>query len=381
MVRMKAFFLSQPLKSSLFGTLFFAFAAGLLAFPSEVKAAVLDSIFSCLTVLAPSLFPFLALTSFAVNSGASEAIGKVLGWAARLLFRLPSICAATLFLSFAGGYPAGAKGVSLLLQEGKITRSQAGRMMIFCVNPGIAFVVTFVGSGLLGSPQTGWQLFWAVTFSGLLLGVISSLFVKFPEKTQLQPQQKAKNALIRSASDACSSLLKLSACVVLFSGFTALLHGSGIFQVLVKLMSRTGLLPPPLAASGLSFSLEVTKGALDSAALRVGPELFAFGLAFGGLCVHLQIFSFFESFPLPKWKFFSLRLLHGLFAVGMLKLWKHFLPETSQAAFQLYTPLPQNFGGLSTSMAGGASLLLMCCAFLLVLSKENDCETGQAVIK
>ena len=123
------------------------------------------------------------------------------------------------------------------------------------------------------------------------------------------------------------------------------------------------------------------QGALDSAALRVGPELFAFGLAFGGLCVHLQIFSFFESFPLPKWKFFSFRLLHGLFAVGMLKLWKHFLPETSQAAFQLYTPLPQNFGGLSTSMAGGASLLLMCCAFLLVLSKENDCETGQAVIK
>lgn len=381
MVYMKTFFSQKAWKPKLFGALFLALAAALLAFPSEIKAAVLESIFSCLTVLAPSLFPFLALTSFAVHSGAGEAIGRALGGVSRYLFRLPPICAATLFLSFVGGYPAGARGISLLLREGKITSKQAGRMLLFCVNPGIAFVVTFLGGGLLGSVQTGWLLFWAVTLSGLLLGLISSLFAEFPERVVPPSQAEGKNVLIRSAADACSSLWKLSACVVLFSGLTATLHGSGIFQLLVRLISRTGLLSSPLAASALSFSLEVTKGAADAATLRAGPEMFAFGLAFGGLCVHLQVFSFFESLPVSKWKFFSFRFLHGFFAMGILKLLVHFLPNAAQASFQLQTPISQSFGGLSTSMAGGASLLLMCCAFLLVLSKEDNCETGQGVIK
>ena len=99
--------------------------------------------------------------------------------------------------------------------------------MLFCVNPGIAFVVTFLGGTVLGSFSAGWLLFLSVTAAGILLGVFTGLFAKFPEEKFVPVPAVPRGAVIRSAVDACSGILKMSACVVLFSGFTAILHGSG----------------------------------------------------------------------------------------------------------------------------------------------------------
>ena len=43
-------------------------------------------------------------------------------------------------------------------------------------------------------------------------------------------------------------------------------------------------------------------------------------MSFGGLCVHLQLFSLFPEFPLSKGKFFLFRLLHGFLASGIFLL-------------------------------------------------------------
>ena len=45
---------------------------------------------------------------------------------------------------------------------------------------------------------------------------------------------------------------------------------------------------PSQAAACLAFLLEVTGGMGAAAQLGVGPLFYAFGLAFGGLCVHMQ---------------------------------------------------------------------------------------------
>lgn len=360
---------------------FLAFFCALIFSAEEVKEAVLDSILTCLTVLAPSLFPFLALTSFAVNSGASEALGRLMGGVPRYLFRLPRVCTAALLLGFLGGYPAGAKGVSLLLKSGKITPDQAGRMMLFCVNPGIAFVVTFLGGSLLKSFSLGWLLFFSVTLSGILLGFLFSLFEKLPKEESCSPVRPERNALIRCAQDASASLLRLCSCVILFSGVIALLHGTGAFQALVRLISELPFLSKPAAAALLSFSLEVTKGSFDAASLGASLPIFAFGLAFGGFCVHLQVFSCFEEFPISKRKFFLSRFLHGLLSVAVCLLLRRFSPSFQEASFLLSSPAPVFSGGFRASAAGGASLLLMCCAFLLFLSRQSDCNMEENLLK
>lgn len=359
---------------------FAAYCAALLFYPNQVRDSTLQSILYCLTVLTPSLFPFMALTSFAVNSGANEVIGRLLGGISKYVFRLPKACTATIFLSFIGGYPAGARGVSLLLEEGAVDREQAGRMLLFCVNPGIAFVVTFLGGTILGSFAAGWMLFFSVCIAGILLGFLTGLRAKLPkEAPRAEAGKSRQGALIRCATDASSSVVKMCACVVLFSGFTAILHGSGLFGLLTHALSLPQIFTPMECASLLSFFIEVTGGAGDAAALGVGPAFFAFGLAFGGLCIHLQVFSFFRDAPVKKGKFLLFRFLHGLLAalvyLGLSRLFPRATATLASA------PAGAALGGLGMTAAGGISLLLLCAAFLLIATKgREDCGNDKKLL-
>lgn len=342
-------------------------SAALIAFPQAVTEGVGASLRYCLAVLTPSLFPFMALTSFAVNSGAGEALGRVLGGAVRSLFRLPPICAAPILLSFFGGYPAGARGASLLLERGEITREQAGRMLLFCVNPGIAFVVTYLGGSVLHSFRAGWILFCSVTLSGLLLGLLSRLGAPAPEQDRGSQPPPAAGALIRSASDASRSVLSMCACIVLFSGFTAVLRASGAYALLCGLLARISPFSQGEAAALLSFVLEVTGGVGDAASFQAGPAFYAFGLAFGGLCVHLQVFSFFRGFPGRRWKFFLFRFLHGLLSAGITLVLIRLVPGEPAEALAHGAVRAAPFAG---TLAGGASLLLLSMAFLLIAGER-----------
>mgnify|MGYP001851483989 CR=1 FL=1 len=351
---------------------FVTFGAALLCYPVQIRENVTASVLYCLSSLVPSLFPFMVLASFGVRSGAGEILGQFMAPVTRYVFRLPKICGATLLLSFFGGYPAGARGISLLLEEGKITSEQAGRMMTFCVAPGAAFVVTFLGCGVLDSLSMGWLLFFSITLSGLLLGFFTGLGKPLPEEpgSTAQPEP-AGQALIRSISDASSATVKMCGCILLFAGFTAILRGSGIFQTLAQLISSTGLLDYGEVAVCLSFLLEVTGGTGDAALFGAGPLLYAFGLAFGGLCVHMQVFSFFSQLPLSKGKFFLYRFLHGILSAGLCFLLGRFLPLSSQPVWAAASQ-PVSYGTTASTAAGGLSLLLMCMAFLLFVTQRSQ---------
>lgn len=350
---------------------FLAWSVALLLYPAQVRDSVAASVFYCVSSLTPSLFPFMVLASFGVRSGAGEYLGRFLAPITCGVFRLPRVCGATLLLSFLGGYPAGARGVSLLLEEGKITPEQAGRMMTFCVAPGAAFVVTFLGCGVLGSLQVGWLLFASVTLSGLLLGIITGIGKGIPPQPKEQKPTPYQPALILSIGDASSATVKMCGCILLFAGFTGALTGSGILQTLANLLAATQWVNSSQATVLLSFLWEVTGGAGDAARMGASPIWYAFGLAFGGLCVHLQVFSFFNNFPLPKWKFFLFRFLHGFLAAGIFFLLARAMPWPSQPVW-VAASQPVSYRLTAATTAGGLSLLMMCVAFLIYIRPESS---------
>lgn len=343
----------------------------LISFPELVKDSVRNSLLYCITALVPSLFPFMVLSSFAVYSGAGDLFGRCFDFPARFLFRLPSVCVFPIIMSFIGGYPTGARCASLLLSEGKINEEQAGRMLLFCVNPGIAFVVTFLGGGILQSFSLGWLLFWAITLSGMILGILSGLRSPIPEKRVQNSQAAHKGALILSVSDASKSVCVMCACIMLFAGFTALLRGSGILRFLSGALRAVLPVTPMESAALLSFLLEVTGGTGAAAQFRVSPPFYSFGLAFGGLCVHLQVFSFFRALPVRKWKFFLFRVLHGLLAALLCFAFSALMPGTVVNAWAAAGGVKE-ISAFSGTAAGGLSLLFLCMAFLLITSQGRN---------
>ena len=132
----------------------------------------------------------------------------------------------------------------------------------------------------------------------LLLGVITAFRAPLgPEPCPVERPMPLAPALMASVRDASRSTLMMCACVVLFSGFTSILLGSGLYGILAAKLARTGLFSPFESAAVLAFLLEVTGGVGEAARFQCAGVFYAFGLAFGGLCVHLQVFSFFSEIP------------------------------------------------------------------------------------
>jgi hypothetical protein len=75
----------------------------LLVFSKECANGALSGIEMCLNVLIPSLFPFMAVSSFIVKSGIADLLGKPFGKITKTVFGLSPCFAPILLLSVTGG--------------------------------------------------------------------------------------------------------------------------------------------------------------------------------------------------------------------------------------------------------------------------------------
>lgn len=332
----------------------FAFAGGILVAPQTAAEGVRSGLTLCGQVVIPSLFPFLALSAFVVQAGLAHRAGRFLRPVTKALFRLPGAAGSAVFMSLIGGYPVGARMTAQLLDAALITKKQAQRMLLFCVNSGPAFLISAVGAAMLQSRRAGLILCASLTASALLIGCFSRFFAKGePEGEAAAPRQPAlpaAQALVEAAAQGCAGIVSICVWVILFSCVAALL----------------GLLPMPGALRLLlQCFLEVTSGCAAAAGRAPLPVL-ALTLGWGGLCVHCQVLRDVGRAGLPLPLFFCGRAANGLLACLLSEgLFRLFPCET--AAFSNHVrALPEAFAASAPVAAG---MLFMCA--LLILEVEG----------
>ena len=143
-------------------------AALLLLRPQEAAAAVRDGLGLCAGTVIPSLFPFFAVISLLLQLGLAESLQSICGPLMKPLFRMRGICALPLLAGLLGGYPSGAKTAASLYEQGRISRQEAELLLGFCDNCGPAFLLGYVGAGILGDLRTGAVLFAVHALSAVL---------------------------------------------------------------------------------------------------------------------------------------------------------------------------------------------------------------------
>ncbi len=338
-----------------------------VAFSKNASQGAALGLKRCAETLVPSLFPFMALCIFSIQSGFAKRVGKWLAPITRALFYLPSCAGTTILIGLVGGYPVGARSISSLLDAGQINREQARRMLCFCVGAGPAFVISAVGVAMLHSLTAGMLLFGIQAGCALLLGIILGLRARW-KKVPLKEPDSAKDtekvpmaeALVRSVEDAATSTLVMCAFVILFSAFLGVLSQLGV----------PALLHTPAAQAVYQLFFEVTAG-VSAACLAGDSALFLIALALGwaGMCVHFQIFSSLPNLKIPFGAFYLSRLCHGLAAAFATLLLFSCLPDVVADVFGPVMPPPE--GQLYSNLPFGLSLLFMCGLFLLCLPKKG----------
>ena len=272
---------------------FLSIVAGLAAIllviePKAVSDAVSAAAASCLEVVVPSLFAFTVLAIYLQKSGLYRTALKPLTFPLSKLLRLDEELCAVFVLANIGGYPVGARLLSELVSEGRLSRENAGRMLCFCFGSGPGFMIGIVGMRVFGSAGAGLVLFGACFAASLLIAG----FVRSRGEIALKPAETGykldSEAFIGSVSGGARTMFTVCAMIVGFSAISALLKVIGAHALFTGIFGLAEIFPA---------LLEVTRIGELTAAPHALPTCAAL-LAFGGACVIMQIAALAKGIPL-----------------------------------------------------------------------------------
>lgn len=331
----------------------FALCAAVLVFSKDCTNGALKGLNFCFKVLIPSLFPFMAISSFIVKSGLSYTLGRPFGFIMRRVFGLNRCFAPVILLSVLGGYPVGAKGISALYKSGAATESKAKKAALFAVCSGPGFLINFVGVSLCKSEKEGFILFASQVISVFMLGIAVNLFDKDRKKiifnSKIKPNSlPLSSSIVEAAADSSKGILNICAFVILFSAFTGILE---------EMMSEGPL------ENGMFCLLEVCS-AVDNLSKSCPVETLAFAAGFGGVCVHFQIFSALEDVKVSKLLFFCIRIIQGVVTALLTHLGIYFFPCTKDV---FSSSIALNAGTFGGTVISGAALIAVSLCFLYSL--------------
>ena len=325
------------------GALTLCCMAAALLYAREAEAGIVRGINICTQTLIPSLFPFLFLSSFLVRSGACSAAGRWAGRVTQFLFRLPGNCAGAVAMGLLGGYPVGINMAEELLRRGEITRSQARRLALFCVDAGPAFTIAAVGTGMIGSTHIGILLYLSGAAALLLTGIMVRFLPDRQESVAAAPVGDTPlltEAMTSAVTSAVKAMVNICAWVLLFCAAGDLIR----------------LIPMPESAhNAVTAVLEISSGCA-AAAHRASPAVIAAMLSFSGLCVICQLTPGARRCGVPFWQLILSRAVSAVISGFICALLCRAFPEYIQTA-----------AGFEPLYHAGASVSIPACAALLFM--------------
>ena len=326
-----------------------AAAVILLISPEAVSEAVRVSAESCLEVVVPSLFAFTILAVYLQKSGLYRVALRPITFPLSKLLRMDEELCAVFVLSNAGGYPVGAKLLSELVAEGRLSRKNAGELLCFCFGSGPGFVIGIAGMKIFDSAKAGLALFGICFCSSLLIAAFMRTRCEFVLKEA--PERLAPNSgtLISSVSGAARVMFTVCAMITGFAAISAVLKKIGVYSLFGFVFGSDEILPALLEVTRIRGVSSLNNVFVFCAAL----------LSFGGVCVIMQIRAVAADIPL-KGFLISRAAASVLSALIALPFAKSFPPAAAEtlADGSAVEPFSKN--------AVLSICVLLMCAILLI---------------
>lgn len=318
----------------------FTAAILLIVFSAEMREGAYKGLALAENTIIPSLLPLLIIFLLIMKTGARDVLARAFGFVSHYFFNLPMVTFPAIIMGLVGGYPTGALLTQELFLSQEIDRAQAARMLRFNFCGGCGFIITAVGTATLLSPKAGLILFVSNITVSVLMGFALSFtqprmkkgFYSYRESPPLG------NAIADSAEGAIKSMLSITAFVIFFG---AVNHIASLPKFILPIVEITNGL-----CGGEKFSL---------------PEISGY-LAFGGLCIHMQLLPSIVKCGMKYIDFLFFRVLSALLSYCVTKLILFVFPMEQQVFSNESSTV-----AVFSSVNIGLSFLLIVGCFVLVL--------------
>ena len=325
----------------------------LILYPKNTAEGIKNGFLLLGNNLIPALFPFMVLSSYISGSNISVMISRFFEKPFRKIFRISGYGIIPFILGSIGGYPVGAKTVSEFYESGKFSQNDADRLLYWCINPSPAFLVTAVGTFMLGNTKSGFLLYFSCLLASLTIG----FFCRFLSDGEIRPIEirtnKAKeNIFVKSVSKGSEGMLSICGWVLTFCVLASLCDALNFPYSISYIIKSVG---------------EVTTGCKNAVSAGLSLPVIAGISGFGGFAVICQCASYSSVCKVEMKYLICSRIINSalsaIYCSTLLKLFPQcesvsVVIGTGTATFHLYHSI-------------GATIILLVMCALLILEVDN----------
>lgn len=325
----------------------------LIIYPKNTAEGIKNGFLLLGNNLIPALFPFMVLSSYISESSIANMISKLFEKPFKLIFKTSGYGVIPFILGSLGGYPVGAKTVCEFYENGKISENDAGRLLYWCINPSPAFLITAVGTFMLGNTKSGFLLY----FSCLLASLTTGFFCRFLSNNEIRPienhPQTSKGSIfVNSVSKGSEGMFAICGWVLTFCVLASLCDALNLPYTLSYIIKSVG---------------EVTTGCKNAVSSHLSLPVIAGISGFGGFAVICQCASY-SSRCKVETKYlicsrFIISALSTIYCSALLKLF----PQCQNVS----VIINKSTSSFTLCHSIGASIILIIMCALLILEVDN----------
>lgn len=276
----------------------------MLLAPQKFLSVTYNGISAWALNVLPCILPFIFFTKL-LSKSSSNTLTSPFASIFHKTFKTSSSSAYVFFMAIISGYPVGAKMISDLYMEGRISRTDAYRMTSFCSTSGPMFIVGSVGALMFNNIRIGYFILIAHILGAIINGIC---YRNLSAKDIGQAGQDNSRSPFNFSEIVIDSVLSILSVGVIIAIF---------FVVITAFEPIFNLFPAPIKQL-LQGCVEITKGCLELSKLKnikLSFILTTFVISFGGFSTILQSITFLEKIKMPTGIFILQKLTHGIFSM------------------------------------------------------------------
>lgn len=291
-----------------------------LSHPDATFQYAYEGLYQWAVKMVPTLFPFMMISSIMVYSGADLELGRILSIPLKRIYKYSTYGLYAIFMGFFCGFPMGAKVVSELCENNKLSKEEAISLLGFCNNIGPAY---FLGIIIPILHACGYQNTLPFLFGmyGIpaIYGIFSSRrFTKLQSDNVLH--KKAQTDITREHLSLTNCLKRACAentqSLIMLGGYITFTNAFRIFLDFFHLSDNVKRI--------LSSFLEIMGGVQTVYTSSLMPPYkilwIMTALCFSGISCLIQTSSFLEKVHLPLAAYIKNKIIITLISFGYYAL-------------------------------------------------------------
>ena len=284
------------------------------------KEIIYDSVIYALNMwvnnLIPALFPFFIISDILINYNITLYIPKIIKDFCKSIFNITDNMLSILFLSMISGFPSNARNTRIMYDNNLISLEEANHILIFSHFSNPIFVLTTVGVFFFNYESVGIILLIAHYLSNFILGFLCRGKIKISPniKNNLCIEDKSFGGVfIDAIRKAIDTILLICGIVVINLLLSSIVTNAFNFNVYNSVLVK-GLFEITIGIDAIS-KIDLS--------LRFKMIITSCFLAFGGLSVHMQVYSQIVNTKIKYIYFFLGRIWQAILA-GIITYFLYF---------------------------------------------------------